>query len=257
MSSNPYAAPKAAVADAATASQGNFVPGGRGVPAGNGWTWIAGGWDLFMRQPWMWVLIFFVWIVGGIVLSLIPLVGLVLNFLYLVFTAGMMIGCKALDNGERLEFGHLFAGFKDRLGTLLAVAALAFVATLIIVFAVMAVVGFSVFAGAASGDPNAALDGMLKMVLAALVILALVLPIVMAVWFAPALIVFDGRGAVEAMKESFSGCLKNILPFLVYGVILLIPAIIATVPIGLGWLVLGPVLVCSAYASYRDIYFTS
>ena len=45
MSSNPYATPKAAVADAATPQQqGNFVPGGRGVAAARGWDWIVDGW---------------------------------------------------------------------------------------------------------------------------------------------------------------------------------------------------------------------
>jgi hypothetical protein len=31
-------------------------------------------------------------------------------------------------------------------------------------------------------------------------------------------------------------------------------AILASIPFGLGWLVLGPVMICSVYASYRDIY---
>jgi len=30
--------------------------------------------------------------------------------------------------------------------------------------------------------------------------------------------------------------------------------IVATIPLGLGWLVLGPVLAASIYASYKDIY---
>ena len=59
------------------------------------------------------------------------------------------------------------------------------------------------------------------------------------------------------MKESFSGCLKNIVPFLLYGVVLFVAAIVAAIPLGLGWLVLGPVIAGSLYASYRDIYFTS
>ena len=95
------------------------------------------------------------------------------------------------------------------------------------------------------------------MLLAVLIMLALMLPVVMAIWFAPALVVFHERGAVEAMKESFAGCLKNIVPFLLYGVVLFVPAIVATIPLGLGWLVLGPVVAGSLYTAYRDIYFTS
>ena len=41
MSTNPYAAPRAQVADEAVVPRGDFLPAGRGVPAGNGWTWIT------------------------------------------------------------------------------------------------------------------------------------------------------------------------------------------------------------------------
>jgi hypothetical protein len=30
---------------------------------------------------------------------------------------------------------------------------------------------------------------------------------------------------------------------------------LASIPFGLGWLVLGPVILGSVYAAYRDIYF--
>jgi uncharacterized membrane protein len=76
----------------------------------------------------------------------------------------------------------------------------------------------------------------------------------MATWFAPALVVFHGMGAGAAMKASFLGCLKNILPFLLYGVVLFVFSILASLPLLLGWLVLGPVLAASVYTSYRDIY---
>jgi len=76
----------------------------------------------------------------------------------------------------------------------------------------------------------------------------------MAVWFAAPLVVFHDLGAVEAMKASFTGCLRNIVPFLVYGIAGLVLSVVATIPLGLGWLVLGPVVAASVYTSYRDIY---
>jgi len=94
----------------------------------------------------------------------------------------------------------------------------------------------------------------LTVVLAVLVMLALLLPVIMAIWFAPPLVAFHGRGAIEAMQESFLGCLKNIVPFLVYGVVFMVLGILASIPLGLGWLVLGPVLAASAYTSYKDIF---
>ncbi|MGH8732410.1 MAG: hypothetical protein ACREVB_01860, partial [Burkholderiales bacterium] len=52
---NPYAAPKAAVADETVIVNADFVPGGQSRPAGNGWTWIGDSWDLFKRQPGIWI----------------------------------------------------------------------------------------------------------------------------------------------------------------------------------------------------------
>ena len=41
---------------------------------------------------------------------------------------------------------------------------------------------------------------------------------------------------------------------LIYGLFLMVLAIVATIPIGLGWLILLPVLMASSYTAYRDIY---
>ena len=40
-------------------------------------------------------------------------------------------------------------------------------------------------------------------------------------WFAPALVALRGATAVEAMKLSFFSCLRNWVPFLVYGLIVI------------------------------------
>ncbi len=57
------------------------------------------------------------------------------------------------------------------------------------------------------------------------------------------------------MKMSFSGCLKNILPFLLYGVVALVMFFIGAIPVGLGLLVVMPVITASMYTAYRDIYY--
>ena len=81
------------------------------------------------------------------------------------------------------------------------------------------------------------------------------LPLYMALWFAPSLIVFNNLKPLDAMKASFTGCLKNIVPFLFYSIVLLVLCMLAVIPFGLGFLVLGPVIVASIYTGYRDIFF--
>jgi len=87
-----------------------------------------------------------------------------------------------------------------------------------------------------------------------LVVLALMLPLIMALWFAPALVVFHDVQPMAAMKSSFQGCLRNIVPFLVYGVVGFLLAIVALIPLGLGLLVYGPLIWGTMYVGYRDIF---
>ena len=255
MSTNPYAAPKAMVADDTVVATGDFVPGGHALPAGRGWVWITDAWQLFKRQPGMWiglVLVLFVIFVG---LGLIPFVGsLALTLLGPVFAGGVVIGCRALDEGGELELSHLFAGFQQRAGTLVGVGALYLAASLIVMLVVGLGMGVGMFT-MMGGNPQAAAEMGLTIVLAVLIMTALLLPAVMAVWFAAPLVVFHQLGAVDAMKQSFVGSLRNIVPFLLYGLILFLLSIVATLPLLLGWLVLGPVLAASLYTAYKDIYF--
>jgi len=251
---NPYAAPKAAVSDETVVLNADFVPGGQSRPASHGWSWIAEGWELFKRQPGMWIGIVLIAFVIFVAAAMIPVVGGLATTLFgPVFAAGVMIGCKALDTGGELELGHLFAGFKERTGTLVGVGALYLAAVVVVMLVVglMMGVGF----GAMMGNDRQAMAAMgITMVLAMLVMFALLLPAVMAIWLAAPLVVFHEHGALDAMKGSFSGCLKNILPFLVYSVVMMVLAFFATLPLALGWLALGPVFAASVYTSYRDIY---
>lgn len=255
---NPYAAPKAPVADETVALPENFHPGGQARPAGRGWGWIGDGWRMFTKAPGMWIGITVVAVLIMIVLAFIPLLGgIALSLLAPVFAGGVMLGCRALDEGQPLEFGHLFAGFQTQLASLVAVGAIYLGLSLAVMLVVMALTGasmFSVFGGAQ--NPEAMVGALASMGLAMLVGLALFVPIMMAMWFAAPLVVLNRLGAVDAMKQSFSGCLKNVVPFLIYGIVMFILAVIASVPAGLGWLVLGPVTAASIYTSYRDIYLS-
>jgi uncharacterized membrane protein len=87
------------------------------------------------------------------------------------------------------------------------------------------------------------------------VTLGLSVPLYMALWFSPCLVVFHEAAPMQALAQSFSACLKNVVPFLVYGVVVLVFAFLAAIPLGLGYLILFPVLIASVYTAYRDIFF--
>ena len=232
--------------------------GGRAVDAGRGWTWIADGFGLFKKAPGMWIALAIVLLVIVVVLSFVNTIfflGSIATLLLMpVFVGGMMLGCRALQGGGELEVGHLFAGFKEHTGNLIVLGALNILAGIVVMIPVLVIVGAGTIFGVMRGDAAgvAAMGG--SFMLAGLVALALSIPIYMALWFAPALVVLRGLAPVAAVKASFFGCLKNVVPFLIYGIVLLVLGIVAAIPLGLGWLVLGPVAIASIYVAYRDIY---
>ena len=257
MATDPYAAPRSRVADVpAPADEGNFIPDGQAVPAGNGWKWITDGWALFAKQPGIWIAIVVVFLIIFIVISLIPFVGgLAAALLGPVFAGGIMLGCRALDQGDELEFGHLFAGFRENAGQLVMIGVFNLVAWIVIGIVVALIVGVSAFALFSGGAPARTTGSVMGILLGVLIALALAVPVYMAIWFAAPLVALNRLDAIGALKTSFTACWKNIVPFLLYGVILFVFAILAAIPFGLGWLVLGPVVAASVYTAYRDIFY--
>ena len=254
----------------ADARMGNPLPESRSVGAGRGTSWWVEAWRLFTPNAGTWVLIALVLcgliLLAGVV-GMIPLLGqltgLAAEILWPVLIGGLMLGCRAIDRGNPLLIAHLFAGFQQRTGALVMAGAIYTGLLLVISIAIgammIAMFGvsiLSVLTGAA--DPSqigiAYGSAVVAVLLGLLFFLLLLLPLIMAIWFAPALIMLGGMSPVEAMKASLIACARNMVPFLVYGAIGMVLAILASIPFGLGWLVLVPVAIASVYASYCDIF---
>lgn len=228
------------------------------VDAGKGWQWIVDGFGVFRKYPLMWIALTVVLVLIWMVSFAIQLLGpLLFNLLSPVLFAGLMIGCKAVDSGEDLEFSHLFAGFKKNAAALVTIGGVYLVGTIIVVGIIFLTAGGSMLPTVlqkSPGDMQVLAAALRSMALALTIGFALYLPLLMLIWFAPLLVVFHDLNPVEAMKLSFSACLANWLAFLVYGAIILVLWFIASIPLLLGLVVLLPVLICSVYTSYKDIF---
>ncbi|MEW5889186.1 MAG: BPSS1780 family membrane protein [Pseudomonadota bacterium] len=234
---------------------GGFTPSGRAVDAGRGIEWFKQGWQSFTKNPGIWIALALILMVIIVVLGFIPFLGnLALALLSPVFAGGLLAGCKALSEGGELRVDHLFAGFKEKTGNLIVVGAVSLGAFVLIALIMLAIGGGSAMTGAMMGRGMGAGMAVGGFLVGMLVGLALSVPLAMAVWFAPALVMFRDVAPVEAMKRSFSACLKNIAPFLIYGIILFVLSLVAMIPFGLGFLVLIPVTVGSVYSSYVEIF---
>jgi len=254
---NPFAPPRAPL-DEPAAAQGELVTEGLRQPAGHGATWISEGWRIFLRSPGVWVVTVIIFFVLWFILALIPFLGaIVTNMIFPVLMAGIMIGCRNLEENGSLGIADLFAGFSRNAGSLLLLGLLylaGFVVIMIVVFALFGASFLPLLFRGGSATAGTVMPSFALMLLAMLVGLLLAMPLYMAIWFAPALVAFHDMAPVAAMRSSFRGCLHNLGAFLLYGVILFVLAIVASIPLALGWLVLAPVIWGSVYASYRDIF---
>lgn len=231
----------------------------RTVEAGRGATWWTDGWTLFTKNAGLWIVLGLILFLIFIVLGFIPFIGwLASSLLAPLFVGSWMLASRKVESGGALEVGDLFSAFKGEQMTQLLVVGALLLAGTIVIGLVVGMFGFGAAAGMMAGGHAGSAGGMMAAagasMLAFLVMMALGLLVAMAIWFAPALVVFRGAQPVDAMKASFSACLKNIVPMLVYGVIYLVAAIVASIPFGLGWIVLVPVVLLTMYVSYKDVF---
>jgi len=230
--------------------------------AGDGWIWIKQGFALFRQNPMMWIVLFIIYLLIGMVLSYVPIVGpIVLNLLAPVFIAGFMAGCRALDNQQDLEINHLFDGFKHNTAQLVTVGGLYLTGIIVIVGIMFAGVDHATLHAMFGGNklsPEQAEalvnSGFLTYMLIGM---SLMMPLMMAYWFAPVLVAFHDMSAIIAMKMSFKASLKNIPAFFVYCLVAMVLLILAVIPFGLGMLVMIPTMTASLYTSYKDIFLAS
>jgi hypothetical protein len=240
---------------AVDAQSASFRAEARAVGAGRGWDWLVEAFALFRRQPGMWILMVVVLGVLFVLMSMIPVLGSLASALLLpIFGAGLMLGCRALDREGTLEMTHLFAGFKEKTGNLVMIGVFNLVGWAAMAMAVIAVVGGGVVMGVMRGGSIGAGMSIVSVMIAGLLVAALSVPLYMATWFAPALIVLNDVAPMDALKASFFACLRNWIPFTVYSVVLLVLGLLAAIPLGLGYLVLVPVLAASIYTAYRDLF---
>jgi uncharacterized membrane protein len=113
----------------------------------------------------------------------------------------------------------------------------------------------TVIAAAQKGDP-AVLQNVLNQSMPAIMTgILLFTPIIMATWFAPALILFGNARPMQALLISLRAVAKNWLALTVNGLALgMVLFVSALIPFMLGLLVAMPVLFGSLYAAYQGIF---
>lgn len=230
------------------------------VEPGKGLAWFGDGWEIFKRNPGMWIVCMILLFVIAVVLNLVPLLGpLLLALLTPGLLGGMLYSARELSEQRAMDISHLFIAFQqtEMRNAMLVLGAVMLGANILFTFIALVLVGGSLgMAGMMEQGNHEMLAAGLGagVVLAMLLMLGLGLVLTMAFFYAVPLVMFAAAKPVDALKSSFAACLANILPLLLFGVIYIVLALIAMIPLGLGLLVLLPVTFGAVYASYRDVF---
>jgi hypothetical protein len=246
----------------------------RVVPARNGLTWLVSGFAFFRKSPPMWLFLVFTYYVAVALLGQIRYLGSAVSTVLLpALFVSFMAMCAVLERGGLLRPVLLFAGFRNRLGTLIALGVV-FLLSIVVVLAFASLADAGVFmALILSGQAPSAealQDGSL---LSAMMVASLAAtPVAMAFWFAPVLAAWNSIGAAQSLFYSFFAVLRNWRAFFVYGAVLALAwagllAVLSVVfvmtqgnmrvlsPVALILILASwPTLFASLYASYRDIF---
>lgn len=252
----------------------------RKVKANRGAVWLTQGFKLFSSSIAAWfgiaTFLFF--------MLLIPGINTVAALLMPVGIGGLMLGCRLASSGHSFKFEQLFSAIKSDGKELLALSIIYAFASIAIVFVtryLMLFAGIDVTAALPDNIEQMTNEQLIDWInsqkisdlspifLNSLVTLLLMIPLFMAYWFAPALIVLKKMTAINSMKLSFIVCRLNLMPFVIYALVgvtylalfflilsiaaFLIPPL-AGLALIVGILVIVAVSISSIYTAYVDIF---
>ncbi len=229
----------------------------KSMPIGSAFSWIRDGFEHFNRDAGVWIGICIVGFIIMMAVSFVPLLSSLMNLTSYIWVVGLLMACKAQDDGQPIDLGYLFAGFKNKPLQMLGMAALFYLAMGVIVYLV---VGDAVQGLALAQDPNADPEMVMQQLAPLLdklpIILLFSIPMIMATWFTPALVAFNNVPLLQAMKLSFIASSRNLIPLVICAVIMTLLFVIGSIPFMLGLLVVMPTFYGVMYHSYKEIFIS-
>jgi hypothetical protein len=247
------------------------------LPALHGVQWLRDAYGMVSRArlPWL-LLLFLYYLVLGLI-DFVPFIGqIAAPILKPVFAVGFLAAAWAQERGGTPEPRQLFQGFRSNLWSLIPLG-IVLVAGITLAVLGTALVDdgklLDVLAGRTKLDETLLADDRTQY--AMLFAIACAVPVMLALWFAPALVVFQDCGAPQALRSSFVAALANWRPITVYGLLLfffggMVPGMVtavvalvvpATLAFAVALVLLLPYLFLfvatlhvSDYVSYRDIF---
>lgn len=249
------------------------------VPAKNGILWLSQAFDIFKSSPLNWlssvIIMTFCLLFSLVITIMLPFLLPVSFLLSTIFIGGLILGCRQISNHTPFNLKSLFWGFEKNFNQLSIVGFIYFAGVIfscVIGLSLSELLGYEIYEVDMETLTNNVeekkqfLESLLMPILFMLIIM---LPLIMAYWFAPALVVFNSLSATKAFVIGFKACVSNIAAFTLFSLLLIIgsavvltlTAIIAQmipiIGVAIQFIIemaLYSIVIISLYCSYQDIF---
>lgn len=188
----------------------NLLPQPRMLESKAGQSWLTLGFRLFHKQPLAWTLILFIYWAAMLMLAFIPGLGVIIP---LLLTPGLAFGfiaiAHSIDTHGSAAPLLLISGFRSERSKALLMLGVWYVLEIAAIMLVASMIDGGllvewIFMGT---PPTEAQGANLRM--SATVSILLYLPVMMAFWFAPQLVVWSGFTPLKALFFSFFAVWRN------------------------------------------------
>ena len=224
--------------------------------------WYRLGWKWFTTNPVIWVLLIVAYFAILMALQLIPVFGSLIGaVLWPGLSAGLLYASKKSSEGTAIRMADLFSAllYSNNRSGLLHLGMISLAVALVSGLAIYSIGGEELMSALNQSNPSNMSDesmALMEAQLPMLLSIMLVISAITAIFFmyAVPLVAFQGVPAFAAIKASIMTSLINFIPLWLFGSLYLIFAMLASLPMMLGFLILMPVTICAWYASYLDIF---
>ena len=245
------------------------------VPASRGWQWLVQSHGMFAKARLYWLMLIMGYWMLTIMMSVVPIVGVVAaTLLKPVFAVGFLAAAWSQERGEPQQLARLFAGFRSNLRALLPLGVVYAVGIGLALVLSASMDGGVLMRWLLLGEKPANPLQVPGIQSAMLMAMLCAVPTLLALWFAPALIVFQDQSTVPALVQSLRASFSNLAAVVVYAVAVflfwfVIPGLIISICVvlfGKGGLLLGvllsapftlsvvAIIFIADYVVYRDLF---
>ncbi len=216
--------------------------------------WLLSGWAIFKKSPITWSLMVLIFTIFYLV-GMNNYIGKALAaFLTPIFAGGIYMAAYKSDNGEPIAIENLFSMLKNKqkLKQLMIIGAIG-----------VAIVGLTYIAQNMMGSDyemryntgnNTTFSKNNTTTLGSTLSSIITWGWGLASLFSIPLVAIKNQMAIESLKNSISASLINLIPLLIFygfGILLLI---VGAIPVGLGLLIVLPVLFCASYFAFKTVF---